>query len=44
MQIQLKDLDIFVKVAEHNSFTKASEVLFIAQPSLSKSVQKLEKN
>ncbi|WP_342441129.1 LysR family transcriptional regulator [Lysinibacillus sp. FSL K6-0057] len=43
MQIQLKDLDIFVKVAEHNSFTKASEVLFIAQPSLSKSVQKLEK-
>ena len=43
MQIQLRDLLIFVKVAENRSFTRASEVLFIAQPSLSKSVQKLEK-
>lgn len=43
MQMQLKDLQIFVAIAEHKSFTKAAEVLFIAQPSLSKSVQKLEK-
>lgn len=43
MQIQIRDLYIFMKVAENRSFTKASELLFIAQPSLSKSVQKLEK-
>lgn len=43
MQIQLKDLAIFVTVAENSSFTKAAEVLFIAQPSLSKAVQKIER-
>lgn len=43
MQIQLRDLQIFVTVAENRSFTLASEILFISQPSLSKSVQKLEK-
>lgn len=43
MQIQLRDLDIFVNVAENKSFTRTSEAMFIAQPSLSKSVQKLEK-
>lgn len=43
MQIQLKDLKIFVIVAENRSFTKAAEQLFVTQPSLSKSVQKLEK-
>lgn len=43
MQIQLNDLDIFVKVAENRSFTKASEILFIAQPTLSKSVKRLER-
>ncbi|NEU32145.1 LysR family transcriptional regulator [bacterium LRH843] len=43
MQIQLKDLTIFVKVADNRSFTRTAEILFIAQPSLSKSVQKLER-
>ncbi len=43
MQIQLKDLNIFVKVVENRSFTRTAEILFIAQPSLSKSVQKLER-
>lgn len=43
MQIQLKDLEIFIKVAENKSFTKTAEILFITQPSLSKSVQKLER-
>jgi DNA-binding transcriptional LysR family regulator len=40
--MNFKELNIFVTVAEQRSFTKASEVLFIAQPSLSKAVQKLE--
>lgn len=43
MQLQLKDLKILVEIAEQQSFTKAADLLYIAQPSLSKSIQKLEK-
>ncbi|WP_042346564.1 LysR family transcriptional regulator [Bacillus massiliigorillae] len=43
MSVQFKDLEVFMKVAEFHSFTKAAELLFIAQPSISKSVQRLER-
>ncbi|OHR66557.1 hypothetical protein HMPREF3291_01605 [Bacillus sp. HMSC76G11] len=43
MKFQLRDLDVFIKVAENKSFTKAAELLFVSQPSLSKTVQKLER-
>ncbi|RWU10205.1 LysR family transcriptional regulator [Pedobacter chitinilyticus] len=33
---------VFIEVARHLSFTKASEVLFISQPAISKHIQKLE--
>ncbi len=42
--MNLNQLRYFVEVAETNSFTQASENLFITQPSLSVSIQKLEKN
>ncbi|MEM7760834.1 MAG: LysR family transcriptional regulator [Cyanobacteria bacterium P01_A01_bin.40] len=40
--MNFNQLRYFVEVAETNSFTKASENLFITQPSLSVSIQKLE--
>jgi len=43
MQLQYKDLIIFITVCEKKSFTKASEALYIAQPSLSKTIQKIER-
>ena len=42
--INFNQLRYFVEVAETHSFTKASENLFITQPSLSVSIQKLEEN
>ncbi|MEM7758042.1 MAG: LysR family transcriptional regulator [Cyanobacteria bacterium P01_A01_bin.40] len=42
--MNLNQIRYFVEVAETKSFTKASENLFITQPSLSVSIQKLEKN
>lgn len=39
----LKDLEYFLTVADLNSITKASSALFIAQPALSQSMKKLEK-
>lgn len=41
--MNLRDFEIFKTVAECRSFSKASEKLLIAQPSLSKTIQKLEK-
>lgn len=41
--MQLRSLEVFVTVAEHGSFTKAAEALYIGQPALSKTIQKLEK-
>ncbi len=40
--MKLAQLQYFLSVAETNSFTKASEQLYISQPSLSVSIQKLE--
>ena len=40
--IELKDLQALIHVADHLSFTKAAEHSYISQPSLSKSVKKLE--
>lgn len=42
--MNLNQLRYFIEVAETNSFTKASENLFITQPSLSVSIQKLEEH
>lgn len=40
--MELRDLNAFMNVALHKSFTKAAEHSFITQPSLSKAVKKLE--
>lgn len=40
--MQLRSLEVFVTVAEQKSFTKAAEALYIGQPALSKTIQKLE--
>lgn len=40
--MELKQLDYFVRVAELGSFTKASSLLSIAQPALSRQVRQLE--
>lgn len=42
MEIELRDLRYFLAVAQQESITKAAEYLFIAQPSLSRRMQKLE--
>ena len=40
--MELKDFHAFIEVANHLSFTKAAEHSYISQPSLSKSVKKIE--
>ena len=42
VQIQFRALEVFLTVVEKNSFTKAAETLYVGQPALSKTVQKLE--
>lgn len=42
MEIELRDLRYFLAVAQLESITKAADYLFIAQPSLSRRMQKLE--
>ncbi|MCM0626994.1 LysR family transcriptional regulator [Lysinibacillus sp. OL1_EC] len=40
--MELRDLKAFMAVVEHRSFTKAAHDSFVSQPSLSKSIKKLE--
>lgn len=40
--MDLKQLEYFVRVAEHGSFSKASTVLDVAQPALSRQIRNLE--
>ncbi|MEQ6357501.1 LysR family transcriptional regulator [Lysinibacillus sp. M3] len=40
--MELRDLKAFMTVVEHGSFSKAANECFISQPSLSKSIKKLE--
>ncbi|WP_107925009.1 LysR family transcriptional regulator [Lysinibacillus parviboronicapiens] len=40
--MELRDLKAFMGVVEHGSFTKAASESFVSQPSLSKSIKKLE--
>lgn len=41
--MDLKQLDIFVAVAKHQSFSKAAKELFLTQPTVSAHIQNLEK-
>ena len=41
--MELRELKYFLAVAQEQNITKAAEYLYIAQPSLSKQMQKLEK-
>ncbi len=40
--MELRDIQSFIEVANHQSFTKAAEHSYLSQPSLSKAVKKLE--
>ena len=40
--MELRDLQLFMAIVKHGSYTKAAEVLFISQPTLSKSMKRLE--
>lgn len=40
--MEIRDLRNFIKVVQSGSFTKAAQQLFVSQPSLSKSVKRLE--
>jgi DNA-binding transcriptional LysR family regulator len=42
LDCKLRDLKILVTVVEERNFTRAGEKMFIAQPSISKSIQRLE--
>jgi len=40
--MEFKDIKAFIEVADHMSFTKAAEHLYLSQPTLSKAVKRLE--
>lgn len=42
MTVELKDLYYFTEIVKHGSFTKAAEQNYFSQPTLSKSMKKLE--
>src|SRR6266542_4586380 len=41
--MELGQLEAFIQVASHRSFSKAAEVLFLTQPSVTARIQSLEK-
>jgi DNA-binding transcriptional LysR family regulator len=41
--MELGQLEAFIQVASHRSFSKAAEVLFLTQPSVTARIQALEK-
>lgn len=41
--MDIRHLQYFVKVAQHKSFTKAAEALYITQPTISKMIKSIEK-
>lgn len=41
--MELRQMEFFLQVVTEKSFTKAAQKLFVAQPAISKSIQKLEK-
>ena len=40
--MELRQLEYFVAIVEHGSFTGAAKALYVSQSALSKSVKKLE--
>lgn len=40
--MNIRDLDYFIKVAEHQHFSKAAQAAFVSQPTLSMQLKKLE--
>lgn len=44
MDISIKEIMYFITIVESGSITKASQILFVAQPYLSKMIQRMEKN
>lgn len=42
--MELRQIEFFLEVVRQKSFTKAAENLYVAQPAISKSIQKLEKD
>jgi LysR family transcriptional regulator, cyn operon transcriptional activator len=43
LRITIRQLEYLIAVAEHRSFTRAAEVLYISQPTLSQQLMKLER-
>ena len=44
MDISLRQLEAFIKVAEHRSFSKAGDELFLSQSTISSHVAQLEES
>ena len=44
MDISLRQLEAFIKVAEHRSFSKAGDELFLSQSTISSHVAQLEQS
>src|SRR5690625_2493725 len=42
MHMELKELHHFIAVVEHRNFSKAASTIYVSQPTLSKSIKKLE--